>query len=777
MQHAYVASWYRKVIFACGMEPDLARLPEQDLTIVGDKGVQLSGGQKARVALARAVYSKADVVLLDGVLSALDNDTQTHVIRHVWNGLLAKKTVVLATHVCVDQLAAQLLLRVESGSVIIESTSGVQSQDVQTPAELFEDEEEGPPVLGSSRAVTSSHPAREHKLGLVSESPSTSSSSKKPTSSSAPSVPSRSSLARMMWNYVKLFHVYLVWIILTSIVQQAVQTGMDVWLGLWISRRVTTGVSFLIIYALLGIVAAALSYCRSRVYFASCTRVANVLHKAGCTRLFRAPVSYFDKMVTGTLSNILSKDQDTVDHAVPESVELLVLSALRLGAIALFNSALNPLFLAVIPLSVILFFRVTAKFLAVSKEVRRLENQSIAGTVAILKESLQGSATIRCFNFKSMMEHEYCQCMDVTSRANHIGISLDRWVGIRLELVSITLATAAAVISVLFSESIPPAFAGVAVVNCLNTSRTLLMLCRRMGTFQVQFMAVEQVMRLQDAPQEPSFGYSGAGPSTTVAVATTTAIDSDESSESVAWPRSSSIRLEHVSAKYHDTPTSPYCLTDLSLDIPAGAKVGIVGRSGSGKSSLFNALLRLLDVIEGEIVLGGVPARLLSYFELRRGISIIPQEPLLLKGTWRDNLDLDGKKTHQDSELWDALEQVSLRSKVETSPQGLDGLMSEGGSNLSSGEKQLVCLARASLRRAKFLLLDEVTANVDEKTDAAIQTSIKKHFPSCTILTIAHRLKTLEHCDFVLVMGDGGTLKAIVKPEELLNSSHHAEVE
>jgi ATP-binding cassette subfamily C (CFTR/MRP) protein 1 len=775
MNSKFVPAWYRKVVFACALVPDLERLADGDLSLVGDKGVQLSGGQKARIGLARAVYHKADIYLLDGVLAALDGDTQRHIISHVWNGLLAEKTVVMATHVCVDELRADTLLVVQAGGGIeIQPSSAVVSAGAAAARDL---RSESPDDEVGSSPTAFRHPVRQHKLGLVSHTVPNSSAPGQKSSKIANSEP-RASLKSMMWKYAKLFRWHALWIVLTAVVQQAAQTGMDVWLGLWITRRVTTGVSFLIVYAVLGVIAAFLSYLRSRIFFTSCGRVSNAMHFSACSRLFRAPVSYFDKAVTGTLANVLSKDQDTVDHAVPESVELLLLSTLRLGAIAIFNSALNPLFLIVIPLSVILFFRVSTMFLAVSREVRRLENHSVAGTVAILREALLGSVTIRCLGLRPMILSEFCEAMDVASQANYIGVSLDRWVGLRLELVSIILATTAAVVSVLFNESVSPAFAGVAVVNCLNTSRTLLMLCRRMGTFQVQFMAVEQVLRLQEVPAEPVYGSAPASFSSSAGVFSTLFIAS--SSTGAAWPATSSIRFSRVSCKYHSADSSPNCLTDLTLEIPPCSKIGIVGRSGTGKSTVFNAILRLVDCIDGEIELGGVPARSLDYRLLRRGVSIIPQEPLILRGTWRENLNLDGPSSAvNDVRLWEALEQVSLRRKVEACPGGLDSEMGEGGSNLSSGEKQLLCLARASLRQSKFLLLDEVTASVDETTDRYIQESIQKHFVNCTILTIAHRVKTLQHCDAVLVMGEGGTLKATVLPKELLKqgSVFHHDVE
>lgn len=178
-------------------------------------------------------------------------------------------------------------------------------------------------------------------------------------------------------------------------------------------------------------------------------------------------------------------------------------------------------------------------------------------------------------------------------------------------------------------------------------------------------------------------------------------------------------------------------------------------------------LLRLIDSLEGNIFISDLNVRLLSYKQLRGGISIIPQEPLILKGTFRSNLDLLDSKKFTDDDLWTAVGLVSLRSKVEEHPLGLDGPMLEQGANLSSGEKQLLCLARALLRRTKIVLLDEVTANVDAHTDVIIQNSIARNFSDCTVFTIAHRLKTLEHCDFVMIIGDGGCLKDVVKPQDL----------
>jgi len=231
-----------------------------------------------------------------------------------------------------------------------------------------------------------------------------------------------------------------------------------------------------------------------------------------------------------------------------------------------------------------------------------------------------------------------------------------------------------------------------------------------------------------------------------------------------SWPESGTIKFDNLSLRY--APEEPYVLTNLTFDIKSNDKVGIVGRTGAGKSSIIMALFRLA-VNEGRIIIDGVDTSKISFTRLRSSISIIPQEPVLFSGSLRKNLDPFDE--YSDQALWSALEEVELKTAVSSLPQGLESKMSEGGSNFSVGQRQLVCLARAIVRNNKILVLDEATANVDPQTDALIQNTIRWKFSECTVLTIAHRLHTIMDSDKVVVM-DAGKVVEFGHPHELLQN-------
>lgn len=851
------AVWYQKVITSCALRSDLAALAEGDMTVIGDRGVQLSGGQRARVALARAVYGRYDVYLLDGVLDALDEATRNHICRDVIHGLLARKTRIVVTHVGMESLRVTRLIEIRAGGVVAElpldksceggdSIADADSSERSTPAlqtppadggftpcsrqstqEPDEEDEEGDAgsVSSASKQVSENtlllgtrgndtfagtarrgqrsedamlagtcvalHTRMEHTLG-------------------------RATLPRRGRDTLKLYVTSFGWhgmfIVLASVVHQTLQTSMDVWFGFWISRRMTTGIHFLVFYALLGVMTSIFSFIRTTVFFKSCLVVGNKLLLTAIERLFRAPVSYFDATSSGTLASVLSKDVDILDRAVPESVRLLLQTALQLTAIVVFNTALSPLFLFIIPVTVLLFYNVSVRFLAVAKEVRKLENRSVGGAVAILKEAYQGGPTLRStVGFADELRQEFCTALDVGNRARDVAEQLDRWVGVRLELVSTILATTAAFVSVVNSANIPPAFAGVAVVNCLNTSRILLMLCRRIGMFQVQFMSVEQLLKLHHVPLEPlplSSSLSGA-PLIQTRPRRMSKVDSplliehrkpvasggnedDLTSPEMPTKPAVGLALDHVNLKYRSSMVD-YSLRGATFSVPHGSFVGLVGRSGAGKSTVFNAILGLADIVEGSFVVRDTDVSSWPRGDVRRQCLVIPQDPPLLRGTWRSNLRLgtselmgipcsldaavahhsahpqrrahaEDERLHDDEALmWCALQATGLDAKA--SPLlGLDTSMEESGHNFSAGEKQLFCLARALMRQPlpAVVMLDEVTAHVDPATDARIQQVIQSHFRNhSTVLLIAHRLQTLKHCDIIVTLSGGAVSRVI----------------
>ena len=725
---------YDEVLKACALDIDMDRLPEGDQTIVGDRGLVLSGGQKARVALARAVYSEADIYLLDSIFSALDEQVQSHIATHVLEDLLAEKTVIIVAHIVPEDYVPDRVFVLENKTVVeVEVESNWRGVNPNPSGRA------SPSVSPTRRSSLASFPVR----------------SRSPTPMPAlPKENSELALYKQDSDRTFAYKTYFTFmgaklpiITILSLIAQGLQTGADAWLAIWISRQLTATSTFLFIYLFLSVSSSAVSALRTLIFFRGCYNSATRIHIEAVSLLLSAPMSFYDVSPIGKLTNILSKDQDTVDQAVPESLDLLISSTLKLVAVLMFNIYLNSIFVIVTPLLINLFMKITRHYLAVSTEARRLENTSRGNTTSLQREVLRGSSTIRAMKLLPALETEYHQLQDGTSRATNLSNALARWVGLRLEFVSSFAVLFCSIVMVTFRHSISPAFAGIAIVSILNVSKSLLMLCRRVGMFEVQFMSVEQLTGLLKNI-EPEKGLRTAGSAGDEILAE---LDTNPSLE-----------FRHVTAHYRQN--LPPVLKDMSFQIPPASKIGIIGRTGSGKTTLFNAILQLMDQIDGSILIGGIDCKLVSKQQLRLKISTIPQEPTLLQGSIRMNLS--PVATVSDEYLWSVLGRVSLTDKIKACG-GLDAKVEQDGRNFSAGERQLICLARALLRNSKLILMDEVTSNIDSATDRILQQVLRTEFSNCTRLTIAHRLETVTASDYILVVGTNGTVEAFAPPQEV----------
>ncbi|RNF00183.1 ATPase [Trypanosoma rangeli] len=758
----YNARWYHAVTQACALHEDFATFAKGDESVVGDKGMQLSAGQRVRVALARALYSRADVYVLDNVLAYLDARLQSHIIDQVFHGILRNRTVILATYVGLARLKPSRFFTIHQDGTVVESMGAQQS------AHLYAVECEEPAV--SSECESDEEDADEGDA----------SSGDFPNNSGSTHGLGCSQLkhgSAYLQRFLSFMGPGLLWLLLTSVAQHVLQVGKDVWLSLWISTKPTSSVVFLLLYFLIGSTAALCTIPRMRVFFYAVRSSINHIHFLAIERMFSAPVSYFDANSGSTITGIFSRDQETADHSVGESLDAITTGVLRMLAIALFNAVVNPWFLAIIPLMVMMFYHVVELYLTVVGRLRRLENRSVRGPVAILREALDGTPVIRCMGLKDSFREEFCKAMDVANTASMIGHMADCWVGLRLELITVLMTTAAALLGVFFAAYLmPPAFAAVALVSCLQTSTTLLLLCRSASAFQLQFVSVEQLLELQEAPEEPL----------TVLPATSITVDSRAGEQNTDFtplgglcvPQSLSIEqqtkmvateagaevmlrpvveLINVSAKYR--VSLPYALRNVNLVIYERERVGIIGRSGNGKSTLFNVLLRLVDVIEGGgVYVRGINASLMPYPVLRQCFILVLQDPLVVKGTWRTNLQLGTSETVPDGRLWSALHAVGLDT-IAAQYGGLDAALHQegaGGVRLSPGQRQLLCLARAVLRKPQFLLFDELPGSGIAETESAIVRVLADELLDCTVLLIVHSVQTLETlCTRVVVMDQG----------------------
>ncbi|XP_064381882.1 ATP-binding cassette sub-family C member 4-like isoform X1 [Halichondria panicea] len=800
---------YDEVIRACTLDKDLKLFMDGDLTLVGERGVTLSGGQKARVSLARAVYRQADIYLLDDPLSAVDTVVAKHLFERCIRGLLKDKIVILVTHQVQFALEADKLLGLKEGRIEMYGTHAeLAARGVDTNAllGLLQEGEAGRNGTGKDKLHSVPNPLdnptpRRRRKQLDSESLNELHDIDEASIYMAPSLLSLHSVVDTvtsgqddiileqqgppseerahgtvsMKTYYKYFRAggNFLFLSVILVIIFAAEGGVvlsDWWLTSWAncdiqkvnsSRDCTletnTSLSELCqlsnntrlwIFTALIAIALLLFMIRAVLVYALTINSSRVLHNRMFASVLRAPARFFDTNPSGRVLNRFSKDIGFLDDLLPivffEFIERLI----RFLAILIISIAANP-WLAIVAAAVMVvfvFFR--WYYLKTARDVKRLEAIARSPIYSHISTTLQGLPIIRTFQKQDIAQRHLCHHQDVHSEGWYAYLVTARWFAMRIDLLSAGFLAFVVFTSIPLASELSAELVGLSLVYAVSLSGQLQYCIRQSAEMENIMISTERIL-----------GYSR--------------LESEASLETILpnhkpspeWPEEGRIKMENVSFQY--SPELPLVLKDLNLTIQPGEKVGVVGRTGAGKSSLLSVLYRLAEP-SGVITIDGVDVQSIGLHDLRNKMSIIPQDPVLFSGTMRYNLDPFNE--FSDNELWNVLEQVQLKGAVEQLEGQLAGEVSEGGSNFSVGQKQLVCLARALLRKNKILILDEATANVDPRTDEIIQQALRKKFTQCTVITIAHRLNTIMDSDRILVMSNG-RLEEFDQPLSLLENS------
>jgi ABC-type multidrug transport system fused ATPase/permease subunit len=464
--------------------------------------------------------------------------------------------------------------------------------------------------------------------------------------------------------------------------------------------------------------------------------------------VLRAPLSFFELTPTGRILNVFSRDTYVVDQILARVIQHMVRTSASCAIIVVVICySFPPFLLAVLPLAWF-YARVTAYYLSTSRELKRLDAVSKSPIFTWFSESLSGLSTIRAFNQQSLFIANNARRIDRNQMCYLPGTSVNRWLGVRLEFVGavILLFTAVLAVAAVVTSNVDAGLVGLVLSYALTTTGSLNWFVRSASEVEQNVVSVERIIHYaKDLPSEAPHELPDRKPLTD-------------------WPSAGEVEFCEYSMRYR--PELDLVLKDISLTIKPKEKVGIVGRTGAGKSSLLLALFRIIEASSGKILIDGVDISSIGLHDLRSVISIVPQSPDMFEGTLRENIDPVGE--HQDADIWAALEHAHLKAYVDSLPEGLDAPVQEGGLSLSAGQRQLLCFARALLRKSKVLVLDEATSAVDLDTDRAIQEIIRGPiFHDVTILTIAHRLNTIIESDRVLVL-DQGCVAEYDAPEVLL---------
>ncbi|XP_064615565.1 LOW QUALITY PROTEIN: ATP-binding cassette sub-family C member 4-like [Liolophura sinensis] len=483
---------------------------------------------------------------------------------------------------------------------------------------------------------------------------------------------------------------------------------------------------------------------RALLFFRIAITASKTLHNRMFDSILRTKISFFDTNPVGRILNRFSKDVGHMDDNLPITFFDFLQCFLLILGIVIVAGVVNPwVFIPIIPLS-IAFVAIRHYYIKTSRNIKRLEGTTRSPVFSHLSASLLGLGTIRAFDVQEKFSQEFDDHQDLHTEAWFLFITSSRWLAVRLDWLCASFVSAVAFCSVLAADSLDAGLVGLSVTYAMTLMGMFQWAVRQSAEVENQMVSVERVLEYSNLPQEASLDSS------------------PDNKPPPSWPHEGVIRGEQVGLRYG--PDAPLVLKNINFVIQAKEKVGIVGRTGAGKSSLLTVLFRLVEP-EGKVTIDGINISKIGLHDLRNKISIIPQDPTLFTGSVRVNLD--PFEQHSDEVLWSALEEVQLKPVIDDLPGGLEWNVSEGGINFSVGQRQLICLARAILRKNKILVIDEATANVDPRTDDLIQETIREKFAECTVLTIAHRLHTIMDSDRVLVLDDGCIL-AFDEPYTLL---------
>ncbi|SPO20406.1 probable YOR1 - ABC transporter [Ustilago trichophora] len=779
------------------LEADLAMLPAGDLTEIGEKGVTLSGGQKQRVNIARALYYNAEIVCLDDPLSAVDAHVGKALFYNAIMGLRAKgATVLLVTHALHFLPDVDRIITLEDGRIVEMGTydqlntangpfqrlvlefGGEKEKDEEEKkedeAEAIEDAEDGG-KKGKKVDRANLSGGKDDKAGALMQ------AEERNTGSVS---------MRVYLSYLKFGRgAYMVPICVISITLMQVANILNsYWLIWWQKDHFNKPIGFYMgIYAMLGIVMTIFTFimgcAMGFLSYYACKRV----HHEAIQRVVYAPMAWLDVTPIGRIMNRFSKDVDVVDNQLADAVRMAANTLASVAGAVILITILTHYFVIAVAVVLVFYFYGALFYRSSAREVKRLDAILRSSLYSHFSETLSGLATIRAYRETDTFIKENQKRMDVENRAYYLSITNQRWLGVRLDMLGALLVLIVALLTTASSTPITGGNAGIALTYMLTVAQAFSWMTRQIAEVENDSASVERLLYYAEELEQEKAQTRPDNPTRE------------------SWPEEGRISFKDVWLSYR--PGLPSVLKGISFDVGSGEKVGIVGRTGAGKSSLLTALLRLVELSKGSIEIDGVDVGNIGLEDLRRKLAILPQEPLLFSGTLRSNLDPFG--IYDDARLNDALkrayligddththgaatpvmpvieagsetasvdedEKKALAVSGDSTPGrtvsriNLDTVIEEEGANLSVGQRSLVSLARALVKNSKIILLDEATASVDLETDAKIQQTIREEFANRTILCIAHRLRTILSYDRIAVF-DKGELAEYASPLELFD--------
>ncbi|KIX00378.1 uncharacterized protein Z518_10517 [Rhinocladiella mackenziei CBS 650.93] len=758
--------WYKEVVDACALRPDLEILPAGDQTEIGERGITLSGGQKQRLNIARAIYFDADIVLMDDPLSAVDAHVGRHIMDKAICGLMKDKCRILATHQLHVLSRCDRIIWMEDGHIqAIDTFDNLMNTSVDFQKLMATTAQEDTALAKAKSAEDNDKkPEKKNKKG-------------KPAALMQQEERAVESVSWTVWRaYIGASGSFIFWplIFIALVLSQGSNIVTSLWLSWWVSDKFgfSEG-TYIGAYAALGLSQALLLFMFSTILSTSGTNASRVMLQKAMTRVLRAPMSFFDTTPLGRITNRFSKDVDSMDNSLTDAMRMYFLTlAMILSVFALviayfhyFAVALGPLF--------ILFLFAASYYRSSAREIKRHEAVLRSTVFARFSESISGVASIRAYGLQTYFTARVRDAIDQMDSAYFLTFANQRWLSTRLDAIGNLLVFVTGILVVTDRFNVNPSIAGLVLSYILAIVQMIQFTVRQLAEVENNMNATERLHYYGSELEQEAPLKAREVPK--------------------SWPQTGAITFNKVEMRYR--PELPLVLHGLDFHVSGGERIGIVGRTGAGKSSVMSALFRLTELSSGQILIDDIDIATVGLYDLRSRLAIIPQDPTLFRGTIRSNLDPFNE--HSDLELWAALRKADLVGEemataektsrphtaetVATStsnvnaPAGpsrihLDSLVEEEGLNFSLGQRQLMALARALVRNSQIIVCDEATSSVDFETDEKIQRTMRTGFAGKTVLCIAHRLKTIISYDRICVM-DKGRIAELDTPINLFEAN------
>ncbi|KAL0489074.1 ATP-binding cassette, subfamily C member [Acrasis kona] len=757
----YIQSRYEHILRVCQLETDLKRLPNSDLTEVGENGVNLSPGQQHRISLARAAYStSASITLLDSTLNAVDNTVQSAITKQCLVDFLhnqEKRTVILVTHsLGVCQFADRIVV-LDNGRVskIVQDYREIKQELEQEGKESIDNEarpddenNEVPKEINQEKGKIVQDEDRQ--TGTIS--------------------------SGVVLSYLKGYgFLYLFVCVFLGVVARFVDQGRSIWLTEWSNSKDAgeNAMYYLGIYSGLGGLWLILMFINIMGFGLGNLQSTNQLHSKMLDRILHARMSFFDSNPVGRILNRFTQDLFTIDYHLMQNTFFLFVEILSIVGCLLVISYVSPWFLLFVAPITIIFYFIQTFYRNTSREMRRLESVSRSPLLSHVAECARGVSTIRAYGIQKLFTSQNKLREDYYCKHYSHRYLVNRWLGIRIELVSSIVILISTFLAVYARHSLQPSLIALSVTFSLQVTFITLFVVRLMVDLESNLTSCERITNYAtETPVEPVVVRD---PNDVEKYYSDQATQPDQnellkyslSSIPEDWPQFGCITFNKVTASYRPGKDNPV-LKGIELNIKTGEKIGIVGRTGAGKSTMLLTLFRFLECSSGNIEIDDLNIAHIPLKQLRSRITIIPQIPVLFSGTIRSNIDVFNE--YPDQMIWNVLDRVCMKHKIENMPLKLSEPVAEQGANFSLGEQALISLSRSLLKRNKIVVFDEATANVDYESDQLIQKTIRREFDDCTTITIAHRLDTIIDSDRVVVL-DAGVVVECDTPSSLLNNS------